>query len=210
MNNIILKILNFLNRIFSYLNGKTNSLINKRNHTDIIKISKIEYNTSGRFYKFYLTNEHLLEHKEALKGLYTSLMNNDKFKDFGFYKIIIITAIVNNSEYNFHHNVLITNNTSFEDYYDEVKDVIKSHYWKSEGVYLSRSVPLFKVFVWNMDSYRNKHIKLTKSAVKGKVNLPYSKTLNSFALRQTRGFHSKSLKSNIPLVTNKSLFIRFY
>ena len=92
-------------------------------------------------------------------------MNNDKFRDFGFYKIIIITAIVNSSEYNFHHNVLITNNTSFEDYYNEVKDVINSHYGKREGIYMSRSVPLFKVFVWNMDSYRNKHIKLTKSAV---------------------------------------------
>lgn len=210
MNNIILKTLKFLNRTLSYLNGKVNSLINKRDYTDSIKISEIEYNTHGRFYKFYLTNEHLLEHKEALKGIYTSLMNNEIFRDFGFYKIIIITAIVNSSEYNFHHNVLITNNTSFEEYYDEVKDVINNHYGISKGIYLSRSVPLFKVFVWNMDSYRNKHIKLTKSPVKGKVNLPHSKTLNSFALRQTRGFHSKILKYGFPLVTNKSLIIRFF
>lgn len=212
MNNIILKILNFLNRIFSYLNGKTNSLINKRNYTESIKISEFEYNPSGRYYKFYLTNEHLLEHKEALKGIYSSLMNNDKFRDFGFYKIIIISAIVKGGEYNFHHNILITNNTSFEDYYDKVKDVINSHYGKSEGIYMSNSVPLFKVLVWNMDSYRNKHIKITKSAVKGKFVTPNSKTLNSspFALKNRRSFHSKNLTSGFPLVTNKSLFIRFF
>nr|YP_009344391.1 hypothetical protein [Pleurotus eryngii]APT42206.1 hypothetical protein [Pleurotus eryngii] len=137
-------------------------------------------------------------------------MNNEKFRDFGFYKIIIITAIVNSGEYNLHHNVLITNNTSFEDYYDQVKDVIHNHYGKREGIYMSRSVPLFKVFVWNMDSYRNKHIKLTKSAVKGKFVTPNSKTLNSFALKHRRGFYSKNIKSGFPLVKNKSLFIRFF
>jgi len=55
-------------------------------------------------------------------------MQNDKFINFGKVKVIIITASSGEGEFNFHHNVLIKNNTTFEEYYNEVKDIINEHY----------------------------------------------------------------------------------
>jgi hypothetical protein len=55
-------------------------------------------------------------------------MNNERFLTFGSNKVIIITGVVNNNEYSFHHNVLINNDTLFEDYYEQVKDYIDLHF----------------------------------------------------------------------------------
>jgi hypothetical protein len=59
----------------------------------------------------------LLSHKAVLKAIYNTLMNDDTIrmdKNFGKYKVIIVSAIVDNEEFNYHHNVLLTNTTTFE------------------------------------------------------------------------------------------------
>jgi hypothetical protein len=61
---------------------------------------------------FFLINKGLLDGIELLEALYNSLLDNETFKDFGFYKVIIITAINNGVEINFHHNILINNLTT--------------------------------------------------------------------------------------------------
>jgi hypothetical protein len=55
-------------------------------------------------------------------------MNNDRFIKFGENKVIITSSVIHGSEYSFHHNVLITNKTTFEEYYNQVIDYIDSHY----------------------------------------------------------------------------------
>jgi len=86
----------------------------------------------------------LLDSHYSLKGIYNALMDDQRFYEFGSRKVIIITAIHNNSEFNFHHNILIKNDTSFEEYYNKVKDIIQDHY--DEG-YPINIIPVFKVLV---------------------------------------------------------------
>jgi hypothetical protein len=63
-----------------------------------------------------ISNNNLLSHKDALRGIYNTLMSDDTFRNFGKFKVIIVSAIVDGEEFNYHHNVLINNNTSFEQY----------------------------------------------------------------------------------------------
>ena len=77
-------------------------------------------------------------------------------------KVIIIAGIVNGEEFSFHHNVLITNSTTFQQYYNLVKNAIQTNY---ENGYSIDVIPQFKVRVWNMDELSNKKIKITKSAI---------------------------------------------
>jgi hypothetical protein len=79
-----------------------------------------------RCIQYILTNNNLLAHKDVLKSIYNTLMNDDTFINFGKYKVIIVSALVDNQEFNFHHNILITNNTSL--YYEKVKDIINVHF----------------------------------------------------------------------------------
>jgi len=86
---------------------------------------------------------------------------DEKLRSFGNKKVIIISAIINNEEFSFHHNVLISNLTTFSDYYESVKDSITTNY---DNGYPVDVIPLFKVRVWNMDEISNKKIKITKDA----------------------------------------------
>jgi hypothetical protein len=48
-------------------------------------------------------------------------MTNDKFRQFGKNKIIIVKALLNqNISYRLHPNILLTNNTTFLEIYDKV------------------------------------------------------------------------------------------
>jgi hypothetical protein len=118
-------------------------------------------------------------------------MNDETFINFGKYKVIIVSAIVDGEEFNYHHNILITNNTSFEQYYNKVKDILATHF--NEG-YQIDVVETFKILVWNMDEFANKNIKITSSTVKNKPGIHSNKT-------QIRGMQTSSIinKNNLSL-----------
>ena len=71
-------------------------------------------------------------------------MSNEKFLEFGYKKVIITTALINGTEFSFHHNVLITNNTSFTDFHHKVKDIIQENYIDGYPVNV---IPIFHVRV---------------------------------------------------------------
>lgn len=71
-------------------------------------------------------------------------MDNETFINFGKYKVIIVSAIVDGDEFNFHHNILITNNTTFEQYYNKVKYILATHF--NDG-YQIDIVESFKILV---------------------------------------------------------------
>ena len=148
---IIPSILYYLNKLNNYLN---------REHS--LKLISLSYSQSGRYLIYNYHNSSLKNHREVLFNLYTSLMNNDRFIKFGFNKVIITSAVILSSEYSFHHNVLITNNTAFDEYYNQVIDYIDLHY-NSEDSYGVDIIPAFKVKVWNMDNYLNKKIKINNN-----------------------------------------------
>lgn len=92
-------------------------------------------------------------------------MSNHKFKEFGKNKIIIVKAVINhNLSYMLHPNILLTNQTTFKEYYEEIKDNINTNYSHNSS-YPSEMVPQFEILVWNVDDFRNKHIKITKSTL---------------------------------------------
>ena len=125
-----------------------------------LEISNIIHNKSGRFLIYHLNNKHLLDSEESLKAIFNTLINDIKFKDFGFTKVVIVSAITNQMEFNFHHNVLMKNDTTFEEYYKNVKDIVYTHY---ELGYKVNTVDSFKVMVWNMDNSLNLNIKKKKA-----------------------------------------------
>jgi hypothetical protein len=150
---LIIALLTKLNNLLNLIINKLNLIINKLTKNNKLTINSIIHNDTGRFYQYLLTNNNLLSHKEVLHGIYNTLMSDETFKNFGTYKVIIVSAMIDGEEFNYHHNVLITNNTSFEQYYNEVKDILSSHF--VDG-YQIDTVQSFKILVWNIDLLANK------------------------------------------------------
>ena len=63
-----------------------------------------------------------------------------------------------------HPNVLITNDTPFDKYWDKVKDYVQEKYLSGSEGYSQSVVNVYRVFVWNMDEMSNKNITITKNA----------------------------------------------
>ena len=92
----------------------------------------IEYisDKEGRYKEFRLINNDNLIGKEAMRVVYNTLLNDETFRKFGYYKIIITTAAFNNEigERSYHPNVLITNDTSFDMFYKKIEDYVTPLY----------------------------------------------------------------------------------
>jgi hypothetical protein len=182
MKKIILIILNKIIII-------SNKIINYLNRKDELKLISLSYNDSARFLLFEFSNNNLKNYKLLLESIYTSLMNNERFTNFGFNKVIITSSVVYNREYSFHHNVLINNNTTFEEYYEQVSEYIDTHY-DAENSYGIDVIPVFRIKVWNMDKFTNRNIKLLKKA----NNTQYTP---STIKNGKRSYSTKSFNNNI-------------
>lgn len=145
-----------------------------------LKILAIDYNKSGRFLSFHLNNEYLFDNTESLQAIFNTLMSNERFLEFGSKKVIITTALINGSEFSYHHNVLITNNSSFIEFDYKVKDIIQENYIDGYPVNV---IPTFHVRVWNMDNPKNINIKTNTNTYNIKNN-------------QQRNYHTKVKKIN--------------
>lgn len=179
MTKIILKILHF---ITNYLNKLINHL--NKQEKPLTKIISTQYDKLGNYFVFIIKNEHLLGNFEVLPHIFNILKNNESFINFGQYKVIIISAIINGQETSFHHNILINNNTTYQEYFNKVKDYINEIY--GEYGYNIDVIPLFKVTVFNMDKIRNQNIKITKSTVK-KTFGNFGKQIRSYSTNTNLG-----------------------
>lgn len=116
-------------------------------------------------------------------------MNNEKFIGFGKKKVIITSALIDGSEFTYHHNVLLDNNTPFLKYYNKVIDSVNKYF--DEG-YPVDVIPAFKIRVWNMDNLANKNINITRNAISN------NKKMDIFT---KRNIHTKNNNDNItPLI----------
>ena len=150
--------------LINYLMSKLVMFSNYLNRKSSLQLVSITHSKSGRYLEFHFTNDTLEDTREVLEGIYLGLMTNKRFKSFGSNKIIITSGMVYGREFSYHHNVLLTNTTTFEEYYHTIKDSITSDHGCTSPTPDSIVTDII-VKVWNMDHYLNKKIKITKSTV---------------------------------------------
>ena len=156
-------IVNYSNVIITYTNKKV-----ELSDKGYLSLVRSVYQPKGRYIELTYSNNYLLEQYKVLKELHKSLFSNDEFLKFGYQKVIIVMAVVGKQTFSFHHNILINNNTTFKQYYNQIKDHINDLH---DDGYEINKVNYFKVLVWNVDHLANKNIKITKDATNAVTSL---------------------------------------
>jgi len=128
--------------------------------SDDISMSKAIYTESGRYLKYIAINNKLLTVEDLLRLVYNRLLTDSTFRNFGEKKVIMISAKTNltceaglhrlTGEPCLHPNVLITNTTTFEDYYSRVKIYIKNELLDDSLGY-GEVVITLNIKIWNLD-----------------------------------------------------------
>jgi hypothetical protein len=85
-----------------------------------------------------------LERRDLFNAIYLFLMNNKEFLDFGEHKVIIVSGKIKNETFNLHHNILIKNNTTFEEYWNKIEDILENRY---ENGYAVEGIPMVEINV---------------------------------------------------------------
>ena len=114
-----------------------------------------------RFKEFLFDNGDLLENYEALKMAYTKLIMMDEYINFCHTKIVMTLAVIEGKTYSFHHNVVVDNNTTFEQYFSKVEHHIQTKFYDGYGIDI---IDRFIIRVWDIDDVKNGKIKRTKDA----------------------------------------------
>src|SRR6188768_2259633 len=121
---------------------------------------------------FSVINKKLLPPKEFLEKMHATIKKYNDFLNFGEYKIIMqfVISNTNNSEgivnqmvHSFHINVLIKNNSTFNDYWNQIKDNLTNPMTHPEP-YGGTIFKRFELLVWNVDHLKNQNIKIHNSS----------------------------------------------
>ena len=116
-----------------------------------------------RFLNFTFVNKGLVDQKQSSEIIFNQLKTMDRFLDFGKNKVVIVSASIERErDYTYHQNVLINNETTFEDYYKQIENHINS---ANKLGYKIEIINRFSVKVWNMDSQLNINIKFLQFPV---------------------------------------------
>jgi hypothetical protein len=216
--NILIKILDSILKFFKIIAHIITKITNFINHSRIklskdqtMKIIQIERNINTREKIYHLLNDNLYKHEEAIRAIYNTLMSNEDFIKFGFSKVIIAFANFEGRMISYHTNVLLSNDTSFEDYYNSVVNHIQIYFLESEtivdsGMYTD-VIPYYIIRVWDMDNYSNKNIKITKNIstqpnmsanfINSKINKKFFSTFTNIN-RSRKKFIEAIPKYNLP------------
>jgi len=132
-----------------------------------------------------MVNNNLLEGEDLFKAIYTTLMNNKSFLNFGFQKIIILSVVLlSESEHNLHSNILISNDTTFKEYYSTISHEL-ANYNNLQYGYHNEAISRYVVLAWNVDNAKNLLIKQTYSTNKlTKSPLGLSRSYSTLSTRK--------------------------
>lgn len=150
-------------------------LICKPSSAEPISVYFHEYDLGLRCLTFHIINPDLYESRNLLEGIFNAITTHNAFINFGNVKSIILSAVMHKEmintigdnsslEYNLHHNVLIDRTTTFNQYYNEVGNIVNN---KLDHGYSVEVIEYYKVKVWNLDLMKNAKIKLSN---KGKID----------------------------------------
>lgn len=167
-----------------------------------LKVLEVNQDRNIRCLKIFMVNNNLLEDKNLFRGIYNTIMNLNEFRDFGYEKIIILSVILaTDKEHNLHSNILINNDTTFEDYYQEVQPELSKYNTLQYG-YHNEIISRFVIKVWNVDHKKNLKIKQSYSAI-NKNN--FTITSKNTIISQGRSFSTSSIHLN-DIGTNKKWY----
>jgi hypothetical protein len=111
--------------LFIYLNK---DLTHPNKDLSKLKILEIKSNSNLRSISIVMSNDNLLEGKELFKGIYNTIMGCEEFINFGYQKIVILSCTLENyKECNLHSNILLDNDTPFNDYYNEISNELTGY-----------------------------------------------------------------------------------
>ena len=95
-----------------------------------MKILSIEKSNNNRMMAICVNNLELLEGKLALQSLFNLLRQTDAFVDFCENKIIFVTAqYEDETEVSYHPNVLLNNKTTFDKYWNQIKNYVNEKFY---------------------------------------------------------------------------------
>jgi hypothetical protein len=172
--NLDIKILITLNTFLILLSLSLSIALSdvKLNNPIVMKLLNINQNKNLRYLKFSMVNSENLDGEDLFRAIYKTLFENNEFLEFGFNKIIILSVTLESEqENNLHSNVLVNNDTIFEQYYESIsKDLTK--YQTLKYGYNDEDIIRFNMLVWNVDHLKNTKIKQTINAfeVQDRIN----------------------------------------
>jgi hypothetical protein len=124
-----------------------------------LQILEINQDKNIRCLKISMVNNNLLDGEDLFRGIYQTIMNNSEFIAFGFQKIIILSVILSsNKEHNLHSNILVDNETTFDDYYSFVYNELDKYNTLQYG-YHNEEIVRYVIKAWNVDNKKNLKIK---------------------------------------------------
>ena len=91
---------------------------------------------SDRMRMYIINNSNLLTGKEAMLTLYHTLSTNPNYIYFCEEKVIMTWGVLNypQCEFAYHHNVLVNNNTTFNEFWKEIGPHIQEKYIPSPSL----------------------------------------------------------------------------
>jgi len=174
------------------------------NNKEVKSLQILEVNTDSnmRCLKITMSNNNLLEGEELFKGIYTTLMNNKDFFNFGFQKIIILSVVlISDTEHNLHSNILINNDTTFEEYHSTISHELDKYNNLQYG-YHNEAISRYIMLVWNVDNKQNLKIKQSYTTNKLKKNPNSLESKRNYSTLNTRKWY-KGLINPISLYNKK-------
>jgi hypothetical protein len=174
----ILPLLYFLTLLYLSSFSLIELLISNNKLESSLQILEVKTDNNMRCLKITMSNNSLLEGEELFKGIYTTLMNNKEFLNFGFQKIIILSVVlVSDSEHNIHSNILINNDTTYIEYHSTISHELDKYNNLQYG-YHNEAISRYIMLAWNVDNKQNLLIKQTYTTNKLKKVIKSPSTLS--------------------------------
>lgn len=93
---------------------------------------RIEKVTTGQAYGdnllFHLVNNNLLYGEDALRAIFYTLINDPQFREYSYFKTMIVVGVYQGLKQSFHRSVLINNDTSFDEFYSGICSGLADRY----------------------------------------------------------------------------------
>lgn len=142
--------------------------------SDKLQVLEVNEDINLRCLNINMVNKRLLADTDLFKGIYNTIMDLEEFINFSYNKIIILSVVlVSEKEHSLHSNIYINNDTTFNEYYDTIKNQLDRYNNLQHG-YHNEQISRFVIKVWNVDHHKNLKIKQTFQA----GNVSYSSQPN--------------------------------